>query len=452
MRIIALLVSISALFCVGCDRSDQSPDVHIVGFFTPRGTPPELVRRVDFAIVNAADPNQVESSLKTATGTSFKVSFNFTGIATDRKPSNAISMQYQDRTGSKHTKHFDPILPAPKLKQFPDDATIRKRLSPYFDLLAKYSENAGTIYLADEPYLNGLAKSEMERAGAVARQELDKRGLQSVKLGVIFSGGMFDRRYAYEMDKESGEYAKKWDWWYEHGNAVLRGLETDPTVDPSAFKQWVTHFSRVRLTTYDLAGNMYIEGGIPEGYDVVGYDLYLGTVLLDATYENSLSWFASNFPNTGCAQFAGQKMSQIRAKLSFFQDGPPLVGQKYIESDRKLLDSIFECRMKATTTMLRRTLAGRKADILLISGSSANDVREYDSAGNPEKQQPEEIIEQRVLDEVKRALAYYREEDFAAGVAFLPYEHEYDDSIDLWIGGVSDMPSVMAEIYKITLP
>lgn len=443
VTILALLGGVIVI-SAGCDDQGNGK----VGFFTPRGTPPEIVQRVSFAMVNAHNVGDVEESLKTAQGTSFKVAFNFTEVVTDPKPSDAISMAYQDGSGTKHTKQFSPILPAPKLKQFPESSVFKNRLEPYLDILKKYSANAGTVYLADEPYLNGLSKSEMERVGAIAREELDRRGLHSVKLGVIFSGGMFDQRYAVELDKASGEYAKKWDWWYQHGNAVLNGEAVDPTVEKTAFLKWIDHFRKNRLTTYDLAGNMYIDGGIPLGYDVISYDLYLGTVLLDATYEHSLSWFAANVPDNACAQFAGQTMTQIRSKLSFFQDGPPLDGQDYIDADRKLLDAIFQCRMRATTTMLKQNLAGRKVDLLLISGSSANDVREYDPAGNPEKEQPAERIEARVLDEVRRALDYYQQEDFAAGIAFLPYEHEYDSSIDLWIGGVSDMPSVIAEIYK----
>ncbi|MDW9243980.1 hypothetical protein C7S13_3109 [Burkholderia cepacia] len=419
-----------------------------MGFFTPEGAPPEIVPNVGFTNINALSPSQVAASLQSAQGSSFKVNVDFTNISTVSMPASLIGMTYHDLSGAQYTKQFSPISPAPKLKQFPPSDQLKAALDPYFDVLKQYPTNVGTVFLVDEPYLNGISKSELERAGAVARQELDARGLQSVKLGVIFAGGMFDSDFAKQMDGESGEYAQKWDSWYQRGEAVINGQAIDSQIDPATFQQWVKSFSTKRLTTYDLAGNMYTGGGIPQGFDVVGFDFYLGTILLDQTYEHSLSWFAANVPGSGCSQFAGQTMTQIRSKLSFFNDGPQLVGQQYQDSDRILLDAIFQCRMRATAALLEKDVAGRNVDLLMISGSNSNDVLEYDTTGNPKQNQPPQLIESRVRDEVWRAENFYSTQEFRAGLAFFTYDDEYDASINESIGGAKSMPTVMSSIYQ----
>jgi hypothetical protein len=420
-----------------------------VGFFTAEGVPPEIVPNVSFTNINALSPAQVASSLQSAQGTGFKVNVDFSAISTVPMATNSIGMTYHDLAGNTFTKQFAPILPPPKLKQFPPNDQIEARLGPYFDVLAHYPANVGVVFLVDEPYLNGLTKSEMERAAAVARQELDARGLQSVKIGEIEAGGMFDAGFAKMMDGESGEYAKKWDWWYQHGEAVLAGKVVDPTVNPATFLAWAKHFSTTRLTTYDLAGNMYTGGGIPNGFDVVGFDMYLSTILLDGTYDLVLSYYAANFPNiAACSQFAGQTMTQIRAKLSFFNDSPQLVGPQYQASDRALLDAMYQCRMRATFTMLENNLAGKKVDLLMISESSANGALEFDTQGNPKAIQPTDLVNSRVLDEVIRAENFYNAKEFAAGLAWFTYKDEYDASINESIAGVSSVPAALSSIYQ----
>jgi hypothetical protein len=361
-------------------------------------------------------------------------------------------MTYQDLDGNKLTKSFTPLSPA-KLRQFPSDNQIRILLPPYFDVLKDYAPNVGTVFLADEPYLNGITKSEMERAGRVARQELDARGLKSVKLGVIFASGMFDSNFASLMNKQAGEYAKGIDQYYRDGQAVLNGTKTDPTFDAPAFLKWVAAITASRLTTYDNAGNLYTGGGIPDGFDVVGYDFYLSTILQDSLHEHTLSWFAANLPSAGCGQFAGQTMRQIRSKLSFFHDGPVLQGTQYQDNDRILLDAIFQCRMQAATTMLVKQLGSRCVDVLMISESSNNGVLEFDAAGNPEGGQPKLLVEARALEEVKRAQAFYASNlsVFTAGLMFFTYDNEYDAPIGLNIGGASGMPSVLTSIHQFAI-
>lgn len=423
-----------------------------IGFFTASGVPPEIIPNVGFTNIGATSTTQIASSLQSAQGTSFKVNIDFTEIATQPMSTSAIEMTYHDLTGTQYTKQFAPILPPPKLKQFGTNAQIAAALDPYFDVLKQYAPNVGIIFLADEPYLNGISKSELERAGAVARQELNARGLQNVKLGVIFAGGMFDSKFATQMDRESGKYAQKWDYWRQYGESVLTGTVTDPSFDKTAFQQWVASFGTSRLTTYDLAGNMYAGGGIPQGFDVVGFDLYLSTILLDGTYDDSLSWFAANFPNAGCSQFAGETVTQVRSQLSFFTDGQPLVGKQYQNSDRAILDAMYQCRMRATFTMLENDLAagGQNVQLLMISESSANGVREFDALGNPQPTQPTDLVNSRVLDEVIRAENFYSAKEFAAGLSYFTYDDEFDHSINESIAGVASVPDALASIYQFS--
>src|SRR5262249_31171999 len=114
-----------------------------VGFFTPEGVPQEIVPNVGFTNINALSPAQVASSLQSAQGTGFKVNVDFSNISTVPMATSSIGMTYHDLAGNTFTKQFAPILPPPKLKQFPPDDQIKARLGPYFDVLAQYPANVG---------------------------------------------------------------------------------------------------------------------------------------------------------------------------------------------------------------------------------------------------------------------------------------------------------------------
>ena len=73
------------------------------------------------------------------------------------------------------------------------------------------------------------------------------------------------------------------------------------------------------------------------------------------------------------------------------------------------------------------------------------------SRQNIEPGQPQLLIEARVLDEVKRAVAFYGEEGKRGDIEaleFFTFDNTYDKSIHLNIGGFVDMPSVKAYIFK----
>lgn len=220
------------------------------------------------------------------------------------------------------------------------------------------------------------------------------------------------------------------------------------------FKNWVAVMEKSRLVTYDRAGNMYLYGGIPKGYDVVAFDFYMSTMLLDDLHAHTLSWLAERYPDAGCRQFANTDMASLRKKLSFFREGVIVDDKNLIDNDRQMLDIMFQCRMEAVTSMLKKSLGKRRVDMLMISESSNNGAFDFDSKGNIEQNQPIQLVESRVLDEVGRALNFYtrHRSDFKAGLMFFTYDNEYDKTIKLYIGGASKMPSVLDVILRFASP
>lgn len=409
-----------------------------VGFYSPAGIPAEVVRNMQFDMFNGRSATQVARNLSKVRGTSFKVFINLGPIVTESANPADLNMTYTTSNGGIGTKIFRPNKRT-KLRVFPSDAELRRRLNPVIKVLAKYSQNVQAVFLADEPYLNGISKAELERAGKVVRHELDVHGIQQVKLGVIFAAGMFNEAFAHLINRQAGAYVTAIDRYFSHG---------DPG-HPKAFAAWVQEIKHNRLVTYDRAGNMYIGGGLPRGFNVFGFDFYLSTILLDKTYDRTLEWFAKHFPHSGCATFADQPVSKIRTHLSFFHAGTVRKGRRYRVDDRRLLDSIYKCRMTATTTMLRQAVGARNADLLLVSESSNNGVLEFDPSGRVESNQPASLVESRVLDEVKRAQAFYTSHRcIFEGLMYFPYNPSHDWSISLHIGGASTMPTVITSIYQ----
>src|SRR5690606_34859945 len=125
-----------------------------------------------------------------------------------------------------------------KLLRLPSDESLAKLLQPYLDIFAKYPRNVGTVFVADEPYLNGISKKEMERAGRIVRNELDKRGLKHVKLGVTFASGMFDSSFAEMIDLESGSYVSDIDRYYLENQVHL--TTSSDNKKAAEFERWVS--------------------------------------------------------------------------------------------------------------------------------------------------------------------------------------------------------------------
>jgi hypothetical protein len=419
-----------------------------VGFFNPDATPAELVSKMSFGVIDAETPAQVEGSLTAAAGTKYKVRIDFSLLLLKPKTPSELSKTYTDPSGAVGRKVFSPLANV-KLSDVATDAEIARVMSGYIGILARHKDNVGVIFLADEPYLNGITKSELERGIRALRSILDSNGLPNVKLGVTFASGMFDPAFAKFIDQQSGRYVQNIDNYYQHGQDVISGKAVDYLFDIQAYNDWLNSIRVNRLTTYDAAGNMFTDGGIPAGVDVVGFDFYLSTILEDGIHENTLSWLAANYPDAGCNQFAGVTMTQFRSLLSFFHDGPILEGQSYQDADRASLDALYQCRMEATLQMLQKAAAANKnVRFQLTSESSSNGVLEFDSHIAPEQGQPMLLIEARVLDEVVRAETFYssHREQFQCGLTFFVYQDAFDHSINLKINGASSLPSVTKSV------
>lgn len=410
-----------------------------VGFFAPGGIPDATARQMPIVLFNAQSAAQVAMNMEKVQGTTAGVFIDLGHLIAQSKDVARIGMQYVDAKGVTRTKAFAPQT-GNKLRAFPSDGRIGELLDPVFAVLARHAANVYAVLPVDEPYLNGVSKAELERVGGVVRKLLDKHGLVKVKLGVVFASGMFDRRFAHLLDQRAAVYASGIDDHFAKGEAA-------GNKDP-AFAAWVNDMKRGRLTTYDQAGNMYVGGGLPRGYEVFGFDFYLSTLLLDGLHEDSLAWFAKQYPSPACAQFSGQTMSRLRPRLSFFHDGSVLQGSRYRADDRRLLDAMYQCRMGAMTAMLQQAARGRKAELLLIAESSNNGVLEFDAAARPESAQPELLVQARVLDEVARAEKFYEHNRcvYTAGLLYFTYADAYDSSIKLHVGGAADMPGVMKSI------
>lgn len=422
-----------------------------VGFFNPIETVSTLTSCMSFGMINSVSVDQVEKSLILAIGQNYKVKIDFTEVLLEHLNPSHVGSGYIDSFGNSWTKKFSP-LPVQKLRRFPDDTTISEIMAPYISILRKYSNYVCTIFLADEPYLNGISKSELERAGTIVRRLLDIANLKNVKLGVIFASGMFNAEFAQHLDRASGDYARQIDAYYERGIAVRNGARTDPHFDVNGFNDWISTISKSRLTTYDAAGNMYVGGGIPLGYDLVAFNFYLSTVLHDSVHENTLSWLASHSPYS-CGKFYNKKMSSIRSTLSFIQDGE--INQESLcqVSDRQILDDIYTCRMNGTLELLLESVQRTPAKIMMISESSTNGVLEFYSDGRPKEYQPNLLVESRVLDEVNRAIDFYKNHrsSFEYGLMFFIFNDARDHSINLDIYGAGSLPSVIDRIINFSM-
>ena len=412
-----------------------------------RGIPPELVGRFAFGMINAASPAQVLESLTAASAGNMVVNIDLGPIIALPRPASTLSTTYTDRGGSLRTKAFAPRADN-KLRILGTDAELRAQLEPFLAVIGDHVASVGTVFLVDEPYLNGVSRQELERAIRVVRAALLARGAGSVKLGVIFAAAMFDPVFARFIDREAGEYAAGIDSYFRRGRAAQDGGVQDG-FDDAGFEAWVSAIQNFRLTTYDSAGNMFTGGGLPQGIDVVAFDFYLSTMLFDGLYANIPTWGYMRFDTRACASFGFRSMSDIRRDLSFFQDGPVVAEDGWRSRDRTLLDLLFDCRMDSTLDALVGIGLPVGVEIMLIGESSNNGLLEFDRTGTAEHGQPSLLVEQRVLDEVLRTQRLYcrtRDRLPIQQIMYFVYDEEYDATIQLAIGGAKRMPSVMRAV------
>lgn len=409
-----------------------------IGFFSPRGTDARFVDKVDFAMVNVNTTEQIAASIAEAKAAGLNLTLDFGPVISLPRDVSKLSIAYTRADGTAAEKTFAPRADN-KLRDILPDDQLRQVIAPFLDMMAANPGVVDTLFMVDEPYLNGVPKAELERAGNLFRAELSARKIDGVKLGVLFASAMFHAPFAEALDRESMRYVENADTY----RATVEETEEG--------QKWVETFDAFRLTTYDAAGNRYLGGGIPQGYDVVAFDYYVSTLLMDTVAENALHWFAANTELRSCDRFYGETVSGLRSKLSFYQDGPVVPGEDARNKDRVLLDDMFDCRMNATLDLLKQEIAasGQSPEVMLIGESSNNGMLEFSAAGTPETEQPSLLVESRVQDEVNRYLKIFsdRRGDNITRIAFFTFDDEFDDTIRLAIGGASSMAGVLQSIF-----
>lgn len=429
-----------------------------IALFAPPGVNPEFVGKVATAHINVHSPEDLEKNLQAVKGTATRLDLDLGPVLNSRKPLDQIPTRYHaiDATGARTGWQQKAMAPQEhnKLRVIPKDAEARKILQPYMAVIKRYQAQVATVFIADEPYLHGIPKADLERIATTVRTMLREQGIKNIKLGVIFASGMVNAEFAKMVDQEAVRYVQTIDG---HRN-TLSSLGDQAT---AADLQWLKDIVQFRLTTYDNAGNLYTDGGIPRGYDLYGFDFYLSTALQDRLYEHMLPLLKKQVRGGECDISAYTTMSELRAQLSFYQDGPvrqasaadKAAGRPTPQQqDKVLLDQLYQCRMTAATEMMRKEIAkiGSKGKILVLTESSNNGVLEFDARQNIEKGQPERLVESRVLDEVQRGLDFYqsqRQKGDVAALEFFTFDNTFDKTIQLDIGGFVDMPAVKKLIF-----
>lgn len=429
-----------------------------IALFAPPGVHPEFVGKVATAHINVHSPEDLEKNLQAVKGSATRLDLDLGPVLNSRKPLDQIHTRYQaiDANGASAGWQNKAMAPQEhnKLRVIPKDAEARKILQPYMAVIQRYQAQVATVFIADEPYLHGIPKADLERIATTVRTMFREHGIKNVKLGVIFASGMVNAEFAKMVNQEAVRYVQTLDGHRQ----TLSSLGDKAT---AADLQWLKDIAQFRLTTYDNAGNLYTGGGVPRGYDLYGFDFYLSTALQDRLYENMLPLLKKQVHGGECDISAYTTMSELRAQLSFYQDGP--VRQSSAadkaaarptpqQQDKVLLDQLYQCRMTAATEMLRKELAkiGSKGKILVLTESSNNGVLEFDARQNIEKGQPERLVESRVLDEVQRGLDFYqaqRKKGDVAVLEFFTFDNTFDKTIQLDIGGFVDMPAVKKLIF-----
>ncbi|MFU0756205.1 hypothetical protein ACLHG3_000101 [Serratia marcescens] len=394
-------------------------------------------------MINVYNADQLRENLIIAKEHNLKIFLDLGPSINTARETKDISISYNDENGIAQKKMFAP-QEKNKLRKLPVPDELNTRLNLYIPIIKEYPDNVAAIFLADEPYLNGLNKNDLEIVAEKTRKILNDNKLEKVKLGVIFASAMFDRDFAKTMDENSSKYVINID---NHYKSIMKNKPTNDELE------WVEAIKANRLTTYDSAGNLFTQGGIPKGFDIYTFDFYLSTILLDNLYENVITWLGNKKLSTNCEILQGKTISQLRNELSFFKDGPVSTTKKEIENDQRLLDALYQCRMETVTKLLKKEIekTSPKAEIVLISESSSNGAMEFDAQGNIEKDQPEKLVELRVLQEVQRAKKFYQDNanSNVSGIMFFLYANEYDKTIKINIGGAAGMPAVLSEIYSI---
>ncbi|MBR7654809.1 hypothetical protein KCX83_21160 [Brucella oryzae] len=443
-RVLGLATTIGYVF-------SQSPSIADVGYFSPSGVRAEFASAVDMATVNAINgPEHIAENVRVAAESGLKINLDLgTLISKPRQVENLLT-SYTAQDGTRKEKALLGMQ-TNKLRDFVPDNQIRQLLKPYLDAIAPHKSALYSVFLVDEPYLNGVSKSELERVSSLVRSIFTENGYPEIKIGVIFAGAMFNKQFSATVQKAALTYVDTIDTYAKSEQARIKSLPKSETQTAQAeFDKWKEIINNFRLTTYDTAGNIYDGGGIPAGFDILGFDFYASTALLDGTYEDAISVLASEAGIPECLNFAEVKVSEFRSTLSFMQSGPMSAGDYLRDRDDERLTRFYNCRVKGTIKLLQEEAKNSgysHYESMIITESSSNGFLEFSADGTPEGEQPELLIKTRVVEEVERAIRLYKERDSGIDhMLFFTFNDEYDSSIKLKVGGVASNPMARAAI------
>lgn len=271
MKLANLAGAMALLLMQGCAPPTE------IGFLSPDGLSSEFSPHVDVAMVNALSIEQLTISLHEARRANIRLLVDLGPIMRQPAPASEVKGSYLGSDGNERQKQLAPA-PRNKLWAKAGHADGMRRLQAYLPLLSAYTDVVDSVFLIDEPYLNGVSRQAYAALADDVRQTLDGAGLQHVKIGVIFSSALFNADFAQLIQRHAAAYVEAID------NEYLR--IGDQPASP-AEQAWRENIAQHRLTTYDLAGNIYTGGGIPEGVDWVSFNFYVSSLLLDQTHEES---------------------------------------------------------------------------------------------------------------------------------------------------------------------
>ncbi len=407
-----------------------------LAFFSPEIYPEELARHTWLGMINNVyTPEKLRRSLETARQQGARLQLDFSPIFL-RKHQD-IHTTYQSN-GQLQQKSFSP-LPSHKVKRPNTYSELKRLIAPTAPILKKYRRQIAAIFIADEPYLHGISRSELERAARSVRHLLAENGLHDVPLGVTFAGAMFHPGFAAMIAGQANAYVADIEQYYQN----IRGDESEES------RRWIEAYSQNRLTTYDLAGNIYTGGGIPEGVDIIAYDLYTASLLQDTLHAHTLAWFAELGASAACTPFKNTSMPQVRTQLSFYSDDNAGAAPGAQEADNALLNAIFTCKSESMLQLLKKH-APKGTTLQLWGESSANGFLDFDARGNKKNEQSQALIAARVRSEMQRTLDFYqrRRRDYAGGLIFFIWDDTVDITINLPISGARSVPGAPAMVFE----
>ena len=124
--------------------------------------------------------------------------------------------------------------------------------------------------IADETYLNGVSKEELETAITLLKAAYQDNNWPIIPTMLNFASALFNKSYAHFVNNNLEQSTLKTDQYY------LSQIKQTPQNE--TFISWSKKFQTQRLVSYDQSGNLYTGGGLPSVVDMVSFDYYLSTL------------------------------------------------------------------------------------------------------------------------------------------------------------------------------